>query len=298
MSQKNLRLLKLAPIFSVSAAIIVALIKSYSWYSTDSASVLASLMDALLDLSTSAINLVALRVALEPPDHNHRFGHNKVEDLAVFAQSIAFFATGILALYSAGSHITHQRDIANVEIGIGSMAICSIITLMLVGYQTFVIHRTRSSIIEADRLHYFTDLLSNLLVMASLYWSAQYWYLDPILGALIGLYIMKGSYGLFVRSLKNLVDHEMNDKERQKIIDIISKHEEVLGIHELKTRGAGSKLFIQFHLELNGSMSLFSAHEISDRIMHDIIQKFPNAEVTIHQDPAGIEENQPYREEL
>jgi cation diffusion facilitator family transporter len=298
MDKKNLRYLKLAPIFSVSAAVIIALVKSYSWYSTESASVLASLIDALLDLTTSVINLIALRVALEPPDHNHRFGHNKVEDLAVFAQSIAFFASGVLTIYNSFSHIVSPRAIENTDIGIYAMVVSSIITLLLVMYQTFVIRKTRSSIIEADRLHYFTDLLSNILVIVSLYWSAKYWYLDPIMGAIIGLYILRGSYGLFVRAVRNLVDEEMNDNERKKIIAIISNHEEVLGIHELKTRGAGTKSFIQFHLELNGSMTLFEAHEISDRIMYDIVEKFPNAEVTIHQDPEGLEENQPYSEVL
>lgn len=298
MKEEDLRLLKLAPVFSVIAAVVIAITKAYSWYSTDSASILASLMDALLDLSTSVINFIALRAALEPPDHDHRFGHNKIEDLAVFGQSLIFFSSGIITIYNSTMHIVSPREIDNISIGIASMAICSVITFFLVLYQTLVIRRTKSSIVEADRLHFFTDLLSNILVILSLYISSKFWLVDPVLGALIGLYIIRGSYGLFKKSIRNLIDQEMHDDERQKIIGIISKHNEVLGIHELKTRCAGSKAFIQFHLELKGSMSLYKAHEISDKIMHAINKQYPYAEVTIHQDPAGLEEDQPYSEEL
>lgn len=297
-SKENLRLLKLAPLLSVVVAIIISIVKLYSWFYTDSASIMASLMDSLLDLSTSIINYIALRAALMPPDHNHRFGHNKIEDLAVFGQSIGFFASGVFTLYNSAHHIANPHPIEHVQTGIYAMVIASVLTVFLVAYQSFVIKRTKSTIVEADRLHYFTDLLTNIAVIFSLYFSEKYMMVDALLGILIACYIIKSSYGLFVRSTKNLVDEEMNDEERKKIIGIIGKYKQVLGVHELKTRYAGSKAFIQFHLELDGEMSLFDAHDIADRIMEDILKEFPGAEVTVHQDPAGLEHDTPYREEL
>lgn len=297
-SEENLKLLRLAPLLSVFVAIIISAIKLYSWFYTDSASIMASLMDSLLDLSTSIINYIALRAALIPPDHNHRFGHNKIEDLAVFGQSIGFFASGLFTFYNSAHHVVNPHPIEHIGIGIWAMIISSILTIFLVAYQTFVIRQTKSSIVEADRLHYFTDLLTNLLVIFSLYFSKKYAILDSILGILIACYIIKSSYGLFVRATKNLIDEEMNDREREKIIAIISESKEVLGVHELKTRYAGTKAFIQFHLELDGDMSLFDAHTIADRIMDHILKEFPGAEITIHQDPAGLEHDTPYREEL
>lgn len=297
-SEENLKLLRLAPLLSVFVAIIISIIKMYSWFYTDSVSILASLIDSLLDLSTSIINYIALRAALVPPDHNHRFGHNKIEDLAVFGQSIGFFASGVFTFYNSAHHIMNPHPIEHIGIGISAMVISSVLTILLVAYQTMVIKRTKSTIVEADRLHYFTDLLANIAVIFSLYFSEKYLALDAILGILIACYIIKSSYGLFVRSTKNLVDEEMNDGERKKIIGIIGKHKEVLGVHELKTRYASTKAFIQFHLELNGEISLFEAHDIADRIMDKILEEFPGAEVTVHQDPAGLEHDVPYREEL
>ena len=298
LSEENLRLLRRAPLLSVLVATIISIMKLYSWVYTDSASIMASLMDSLLDLSTSIINYIALRASLAPPDHNHRFGHNKIEDLAVFGQSIGFFASGIFTFYHAAHHIANPKPIEHVEIGISVMIISSILTFGLVAYQSLVIKKTKSPLIEADRLHYFTDLLTNLIIIFSLYFSAKYVILDSLLGILIACYIIQSSYGLFVRATKNLIDEEMNDKERDKIIAIIGKHEEVLGVHELKTRNAGTKTFIQFHLELDGDMSLFDAHEIADRIMDEILKEFPGAEITVHQDPAGLEHNPPYKEKL
>lgn len=298
LSEANLRLLRRAPLFSVLVAVIISIMKFYSWVYTDSASIMASLMDSLLDLSTSIINYIALRAALAPPDHNHRFGHNKIEDLAVFGQSIGFFASGIFTLYHSSYYMINPKPLEHVETGIAVMIISSILTFALVAYQSLVIKRTKSPLVEADRLHYFTDLLTNLMVIFSLYFSSKYVILDSLLGILIACYIIKSSYGLFVRATKNLIDEEMNDKERDKIIAIIGKHEEVLGVHELKTRNAGTKVFIQFHLELDGDMRLFDAHDVADRIMNEILKEFPGAEITVHQDPAGLENNPPYKEEL
>ena len=107
----NIKFLRRAPLFSILTAVIISIIKLYSWFSTDSASIMASLIDSLLDLSTSIINFIALRAALVPPDHNHRFGHNKIEDLAVFGQSVGFFASGIFIFYNSVHHITSSHTI-------------------------------------------------------------------------------------------------------------------------------------------------------------------------------------------
>lgn len=291
-------LLKTAPYYSVAVAIIISAMKLYSYITTDSVSLLASLVDSLLDLSTSTINLLALRVAMSPPDHNHRFGHNKIEDLAVFGQSIAFCLSGLFAFYNAVSHAFTPKPIENIGVAMYAMIISSILTLALISYQSMVIKKTKSGIIEADRLHYVSDLLTNMLVMFSLYFSQRFMLLDALLGIIIACYIIYNSYDLFIRATRNLIDEEFNDSERSKIVGIIAKYSEVVGIHELKTRYAGTKPFIQFHIEMDGDITLYAAHEVSEKIMEEIMSVFPGAEVTVHQDPAGVEFDAPYREKL
>jgi ferrous-iron efflux pump FieF len=297
-SNEKATLLKRAQYLSVSVALIICAIKIYSWISTDSVALFASLVDSVLDITSSFISMIALRIALLPPDHNHRFGHNKIEDLAVFGQSIFISISGLFALYASGRHIMFTDKIENTGSGIIAMCICCALTIFLVLYQSFVINKTHSNLIKADKLHYTSDLLTNGFVIISLYFSDSFIALDAIFGIVIASYVIYGSYGLLMKSLKNLVDEEFSDPERQKIINIISTYDEVLGIHEMKTRYAGNKPFIQFHLEMDGAMTLSAVHDISDKITLDILEEFDGAEITIHQDPAGLEPDNLYIEIL
>lgn len=292
------QLIKSASYLSVVIAIIILLVKSYGWLYTDSQSILASLVDSMLDISASLINLVAVRVSLLPPDDNHRFGHEKFQDLAVFSQSIFFFASCVFILFSSSRALFFADHIENNELGARVMYVCILLTLILVLYQSYVVHKTKSTIIAADKLHYFTDFLSSITVVITLYLSKDYWYLDPLAGILIAAYIVRGSYILFKQSIRNLVDEEFPPEDKEKILAIVRSYEKAKGVHELKTRYAGNKPFIQFHLELDTNLSLRDAHCITEEIMAEIIEEFPLAEVIIHEDLEGEEDDVNYRENL
>jgi len=291
-------LIKTVSYASVFVALTVLLAKCYGFIITESQSILASLIDSALDVSSSVINLIAIKISLSPPDNNHRFGHEKFQDLAVFSQSTLFFASGIFMMFSSIRHLMYGARMQNPEIGGSIMIACTILTVFLIIYQKYVIKRTRSKIVEADHLHYFSDLLTNIVVIISIYLSGSFWYIDSVGSIAISLYIIYSSYQLFRFSLHNLADEEFADADKQKILKIVGSFKEVLGVHELKTRTAANKLFIQFHLEMKGEMSLYEAHEISDQICDALHENFPNAEIIIHQDPGGLEEDVKYREQI
>jgi cation diffusion facilitator family transporter len=236
-------------------------------------------------------------MVLAPPDHNHRFGHNKIEDLAVFGQSLIFFLFGIVTFYHSAERFIHPKALEQIGVGIYAMLACSSITLALVIYQSYVIKKTKSTVIEADRLHYMIDFLTDILVIISFTLSGRFVSLDAILGILIAIYIVYSSYDLFIRSVRHLLDEELSDKERNKIVKIIKTYKQVLGIHELKTRYAGNKVFIQFHLEMDKASSLIQAHKLGDQITEDILRTFPGAEIIIRQDP-GLQDDVLYREKI
>jgi cation diffusion facilitator family transporter len=291
-------LIKSASYASVSVALIIMVIKTYGWITTGSQSILASLIDAILDISSSLINLIAVRIALLPPDDNHRFGHDKFQDLAIFSQSIFFFASCLFILFASIKSLFLGASLANYEIGTTVMYWSLILTVILVGYQSYVVKKTKSKIIAVDKLHYFMDFVTNSIVIVSLYLSATYWYIDAVAGIAIAMYIIYASYQLFRDAIKNLADEEFAPTDRNKIVNIIREFPEIKGLHDLKTRYAGHKPFIQLHLEMNGNMSLYAAHEISDRVILALLEEFPHAEIIIHQDPAGVEENINYREQI
>ncbi len=292
----NSTLIKSASYLSVIMAIIIMLVKVYGWLYTDSQSILASLVDSMLDISASLINLVAIRVALTPADDNHRFGHEKFQDLAIFSQSIFFLASCLFILFSSLKALFSGGVVENVELGANMMYICIILTFILVAYQAYVVYKTKSLIIAADKLHYFSDFLTNIAVIASLYLSDSFWYIDSLAGILIAIYMMRGSYILIRSAIRNLADEEFPQADKDKIMEIVKQFKEARGMHELKTRYAAEKPFIQFHLEMDASLSLRKAHDIAETIAGRIIQEFPLAEVIIHQDPEGAEKDVNFRE--
>lgn len=282
---KHNYLIKSASYASVIIAVIIMFIKSYGWISTDSQSILASLIDSALDVTSSAINLIAVRLSLTPPDHNHRFGHDKFQDLAIFSQSIFFFSSSLFILYSSFTALYYRQIPENYELGTNAIYLCIILTFGLVMYQTYVFNKTASKIVAADKLHYFSDFLTNIAIIASLYFSEQFWFIDSLTGIFIALYIIKGSYSLFREAIKNLADEEFELKDRQKVIDIINSCPDIQGFHELKTRFAGNKPFIQLHLDINGEFSLKKTHDISEKVEQALMKAFPGGEIIIHQDP-------------
>ena len=214
---KDNTLIKSASYASVVIAGIILIVKIYGWIATESQSLLASLIDSFLDISSSLINLIAVTVALMPPDDNHRFGHDKFQDLAIFSQSIFFFASCLFMLFSSGRALYFGDAPENPEVGANAMYICIFLTFVLVCYQSYVVKKTGSKIIAADKLHYFSDFLTNVVVVVSLYLSSSMWYIDAIAGIGIALYIMHASYVLFRDAIRNLSDEEFSPEERKKI---------------------------------------------------------------------------------
>ncbi|MEQ8607549.1 MAG: cation diffusion facilitator family transporter [Rhodospirillales bacterium] len=285
-------LMRAAAIASVSVATVLIITKFAAWLMTDSVSLLSTLLDSFLDAAASLINLYAVHQALQPADREHRFGHGKAEPLASLAQAAFICGSAVLLLVQAGERLAHPRDVVNTEIGYAVMVFSIVLTIMLVIFQRYVVRKSGSIAIDADSLHYKTDVLINLGVMVSLFLSSYFaWqYADPLIAILIALYIVKGAWEIGNSALAILMDRELEDTDRQKIRDIVMAHKEVKGLHDLRTRSSGVHVFIQFHLELDGSMKLKEAHDISEEVEQELMDAFPNAEVIIHEDPEGVEE--------
>ena len=286
------RLMRLATYASVSVAVGLIAIKVIAFVLTDSVSMLSTLIDSLLDIAASLINLLAVRTALAPADREHRFGHGKAEPLAAMGQSAFIAGSAVFLLVEAGNRLFNPSPIQNTSIGLAVMAISIAATIVLVGFQRYVIRRTGSVAIQADSLHYLSDLFVNIAVVVSLLlWRQFGWaFVDPLFAAGIGCYILWTAWRIAQGAFDLLMDRELPDAARRKIRDIALAHHEVRDLHDLRTRSSGQATFIQFHLELDGDIPLSRAHTVSDEVEDAILVAFPGAEVIIHQDPAGLAE--------
>lgn len=277
---------------SVVTAVLLVLLKLYAWVVSDSVSILSTLVDSFLDLLASAINLIAVRHALSPADKEHRFGHGKAEPLAALGQSGFIIGSGMFVLIEAISHLSNPQLVTHGAVGVTVIIISIFMTLGLVAFQKFVISKTHSEVIEADSLHYQGDILINLSVLVSLgitiYWQQSY--TDSLIGAGIAVFLIYGATKILKKSLDSLMDRELPDEERQKVLKIALTNPKVRGAHDLRTRRAGRTTFIQLHLEIDGHIPLSHAHAVSDEVKARIEAEFDEAEVFIHEDPAGIKE--------
>ena len=292
---KPARLMRLATYASVSVATVLIVAKLIAWSLTGSIAMLSTLVDSLLDGLASIITLIAVRHALTPADREHRFGHGKAEALAAMAQSAFVAGSGIIVIFHAGTRLFQPQNLAATDVGIAVIVGSIILTLALVTFQQYVVKRTKSLAISADTLHYKGDLLINLAVIVALVATQNFEapYIDPLIGAGIAFYLLFGAWRILRGAMDMLMDRELPEEDRERIRAIAYRHKDVCSLHDLRTRRSGSDVFIQLHLELDPDISLMDAHLISDQVELDIRQDFEGAEVLIHQDPEGYEENDP-----
>ena len=284
------RLMRQATYASVVVAGILIVAKLAAWLATDSVSMLSTLLDSVLDAAASMINLVAVRHALTPADREHRFGHGKAEPLAALGQSAFVAGSAVLLIVEVARRLWRPHPIENGDLGIAVMLGSILITAGLVIFQRHVVRKTGSLAISADRLHYVGDVLVNGGVILALVLTKLIgWTLiDPVFGAIIAVYILHTAWRIARSSLDMLMDRELPDEDRQSIRTLALGHPEVKALHELRTRASGPSIFIQFHLEMDGGLSLYEAHRVADQVEGEILAAYPGAEVIIHQDPSGI----------
>jgi ferrous-iron efflux pump FieF len=284
--------MRLATYASVATAGVLIVVKMAAWLYTDSVSLLSTLIDSLLDAAASIVNLLAVRHALVPADREHRFGHGKAEPLAALGQSTFIAGSAIFLVFEAVQRLYAPRPIGHIDTGIAVMVFAIVVTFVLTRFQAYVVRRTGSIAVQADSLHYVGDLLVNGAVIVALLLVSQFgWlYADPLFGLGIAGYILYNAWKIARGALDMLMDRELPDDARARIKAVALAHPEVRSLHDLRTRTSGRQTFIQLHLEIDGDMALRDAHQVADTVEQELQAAFPDAEVIIHQDPYGIEE--------
>ena len=289
----QVKLMRLATNFAMSLAFFLVIIKIVAYFITNSLSILSSFIDSSTDLISSFINFLAIKYSLMPADHEHSYGHGKAEPIAGLAQALIIIIMALFLLFNAFQRFGQPVEVIKSLVGIIVMVISLLSTLLLVSFQSFVIRQTNSIVIKADALHYKGDILINLSVIFTLIFVNYYnfLWLDSVLAILISFYLIFNSGLIILSSYNELMDSELPDLERKKILNIVLSHPEILEVHDLRTRSSGIQNFIQMHIVLDSNISLMDAHKISDTVENLILKDYPNTDIIIHQDPSGIIED-------
>jgi ferrous-iron efflux pump FieF len=284
---------RLASRVSLVVAVILVVVKLVAWIATGSVALLSSAVDALVDTAASLATFLGVRYAERPPDQDHRFGHGKGEAVAGFTQAALLAGAALTIAAQAVERLFSPQPIQLIGLGLVVIVASIIAASGLVVMQTVVVQRTGSTAIAADRAHYATDIAVNLAVLAALGvtrltgWERT----DPIFALAISSYMFWSSRGIALEALKQLLDHELSSEKRKRISDAVLACPNVRGLHDLRTRYAGDRIFVEFHLEVDGGLTIDRGHAVGDAAEASVERLFPSVvEVTAHLEPAGIKD--------
>lgn len=279
-----------AALASISVALLLVGMKVWAVVSTGSTAMLGSLADTSLDLVASLATLLGVWVASQPDDPNHRFGHGKAEALAAMFQVVLISISALGLAWRAIQQFMTGAKVEEADAGLVVSAIAMAATLALLAYQRHVIRKTNSLAISTDNVHYKSDLFLNLAVIAALLLE-QYAGIhgsDAAFALLIAAWLGWGAWGASQAAIEQLMDREWPDEKREKFLDVVRQHPELKGLHDLRTRTSGNRDFVQFHVWVDGRMTVTEAHRVMDEIEEKLQRAFPGVEILIHPDPEGL----------
>lgn len=278
-----------AAMASVGMALFLVVLKVWASIETGSVAMLGSLADTALDLVASLVTFFGVRWAAMPADAEHRFGHGKAEAIAALIQVILITISAIGIGWRAIDHFSSGARTEGLELGVAVSVVAIAATFALLAYQRHVIRRTGSVAIHTDHVHYQSDLLLNLGVIAALVLDQMLgWRLaDPLFGLIIAGWLLASAWGAASRSVDQLMDREWPEEERAAFLAACCDYPELAGLHDLRTRHSGSHRFVQFHVWVPGDWTVKQAHDRLEAVEERLRERFPATEIIIHLDPEG-----------
>lgn len=276
-------------LMSVATAAVLSAIKLAAWLASDSTALLASMADSLLDLVASLATFWAVRYAAEPPDAEHRFGHGKAEAFASLMQAGLVFASAALIAREALGDFMGPHPLRQEGWAVAVMAVSTVLTALLITAQTRVLRQTASVAVSGDRAHYASDLASNIIALAGI--AASAWLglngLDAAAALAVAALLLWGAIGVFREASNQLMDRELPDDARARIVELATSDPRVTDVHQLRTRASGPYVHVQMHVDLDPDLTLESAHQVVVAAEKRILEAFPAADIIIHADPRG-----------
>ncbi len=288
-SHKSTTLEKRAPLVATAISFVLAIVKLTVGLMSGSVALLASAVDSIMDMFVSVFNFLAIRLSDRSPDDRFPFGYGKVEALAATLEGLVVMGSGCYIIYESIQKFIHKESVTHISLSIAVMIFSILVVGGLVAFLTHVVKKTNNMVIKADLLHYKTDLYSNsavLLSLAIIFFTDWYW-VDILFGAAIGIYIIKEAFELVQEGTKVLLDVSLPKEEVQKIISLVENDPDITDFHFLKTRFAGKYKFVEIHIVLIPDILLLHAHRIADSVEEKIkeIDTQSQWHIMIHLDP-------------
>lgn len=278
---------------SLGVALFLVVLKTAGYLLTNSVSLLSSLVDSASDVVASLITYFGVRTALRPADDDHRYGHGKAEAIAALGTSAFVVGSASFMIIEASGRLVENVPLEYGLLGIGIMAVSMLLTALLVVGQRYVVRQTGSTAVAADSVHYMADFAVNAVVILSLFLTmvSGYVLIDALLGMGVAFWLVWKIIPVAREAVDMLMDRELPEPDRGRILELAATHPLVKGVHDLRTRQSGSDRFIELHIEFDPNLALLEVHEAGIQIEKALAAVYVGADIVLHFDPAGLEEH-------
>lgn len=256
---------------------------------TGSVAILSDAIQSTIDLIASVITLVSVRKASEPADSDHRYGHEKVEDLSAAVEAVLLLAGALVIAVQALRRLIDGGSIGLLGVGIAVVAAAAVVNIVVSARLRRVAAETGSMALAADGAHLRTDAVVSVGVLVALGLSGltgASW-IDPVVGLLVAVVIAVTGVRILIGSGRRLVDESLPADEMAIVRSVVESfvHDDVAGFHDLRARHSGASHQVDLHLQFRSGTSLEDAHAISHELRDAVVEQLPNTTVLIHLEP-------------
>ncbi|AZZ40657.1 cation transporter [Acidipropionibacterium jensenii] len=282
---------------SIAAAVATIVLKTWAWRVTGSVGLLSDAAESLVNLVAAIIALVVLKISIRPPDQNHQFGHSKAEYFSAATEGIMIFVAAALILVQAGDRLLHPTPLDNLGIGLLVSVVASVINGVVARILSVNGRRRRSMTLIADGRHLFTDVITSVgvIVGIALVWLTGWHRLDAIVALAVGVNILITGARLIGQSGAGLMDIALPSQVNDEILAFLdSRSSKTLKFHAVRTREAGYRRFLEFHMLMPGEWTVQHGHDVMEDLIDDLITRWPELRVMGHLEP--IEDPRSYED--
>ena len=276
-------------LLSIATSFATIALKFGAWFITGSVSLWSDALESLVNLAAGLVALGAVTLAEQPADERHTYGHDKAEYFSSGVEGALIVVAAGAIVWSAVHRLTEPRALEHVGPGIFIAFLAGAANFATARVMLKVARRHDSITIEADAKHLLTDVWTSAGILAGLsvvMFVPEWTILDPLMAIAVGVHIVVTGVGLLRRSVDGLMDAALPPAEVRRAAALINDAlPPDASFHALRTRKAGARRFVEFHLLVPGTMTVASSHALCDRIEAALAAQLKRAQVTIHVEP-------------
>lgn len=287
-------------LLSILAALATIVLKTVAAWLTGSVGLLSDAAESLVNLVAAVVAFVTLKISIKPPDENHPFGHSKAEYFSAALEGVMIFVAAVFIIVAAVDRIMHPRLPEQLGIGLAISVVAAIINGAVGARLLKEAKRYQSTTLEADGKHLLTDVVTSVAVLlgVGLVAITGLALLDPIVALLAGANIVWTGFGLIREAVAGLMDVAICAEVHNELTAVLDRYRTrgQVEFHAIRTRQAGNRQFMEFHILVPGEWSVQRGHDLTEEIIDELVAVVPEVRVAAHLEP--IEDPKSYEDEL